>query len=108
MAGGVFFLLSRSDGTGVTIIISSPTAISSLQGEATSPVATDSRTNINTATVAELEELPGIGEVKAQAIVAYREREGPFLRTDELMNVSGIGVVTYERLRDLVTVGSGP
>ena len=108
MAGGVFFLLNRSDGTAVTIIISSPTAISSLQGEATSPVATDSRVDINTASHEELITLPGIGEVKAQAIVAYREQEGPFRRTDELMNVSGIGAITYERLRDLVTVGSEP
>ena len=52
--------------------------------------------------------LPGIGEVKAQAIIDYREREGRFRRTDELLKVPGIGSVTYERLSELVTVGAGP
>ena len=104
MAGGVFFLLNRPAGTGVTIIVSSPTAVDSSQGEATVVPAKDTRININTATVEELITLPGIGEVKAQAIVAYREQEGPFQRTDELMKVFGIGTVTYERLRELGSV----
>ena len=61
--------------------------------------------NINTASLELLDTLPGIGEVKAKAIVHYRERNGPFETTDELMNVEGIGPATYEKLRDLITVG---
>ena len=92
----------------MTIVISSPTAISSSQDTASPSVTQDTRININTATVAELVALPGIGEVKANAIVAYREQNGAFQRTDELLQVSGIGTVTYQRLRELVTVGTEP
>lgn len=60
--------------------------------------------NVNTATAAELEELPGIGPVLAEAIVAFREENGPFTSVDQLEDVSGIGPVTLEEIRDLVTV----
>jgi competence protein ComEA len=60
--------------------------------------------NLNTATPEELETLPGIGEVLAGAIVAYREEHGPFTSVDQLIDVSGIGEVTLEEIRDLVTV----
>lgn len=64
------------------------------------------RININSASVEVLMALPGIGEVKAKAIVDYREQNGPFQTTDELMNVSGIGPATYENIHDLITVGA--
>ncbi len=92
----------------MTIIFSSPTAVVSTQGGAGPPVVQDARTDINTATLESLIALPGIGEVKAQAIIDYRTREGPFQRTDELMKVPRIGAGTYERVRDLVTVGAAP
>jgi len=60
--------------------------------------------NVNTATATELEELPGVGEVIAQAIVDYRTENGPFASVDQLLDVSGIGDATLENLRDLVTV----
>lgn len=60
--------------------------------------------NVNTATAADLEELPGIGPVLAEAIVAFREENGPFTSVDQLEDVSGIGPVTLEEIRDLVTV----
>lgn len=60
--------------------------------------------NINSAGVEELETLPGIGEVLAATIVQYREEHGPFTSVDQLVDVSGIGEVTLEELRDLVTV----
>lgn len=60
--------------------------------------------NVNTATPEELETLPGIGEVLAGAIVAYREEHGPFTSVDQLLDVSGIGEVTLEEVRDLVAV----
>jgi competence protein ComEA len=60
--------------------------------------------NVNTATPTELEELPGIGPVLAEAIVSYREEHGPFTSVDQLEDVSGIGPVTLGEIRDLVTV----
>ena len=61
--------------------------------------------NINTASSAELEALPGIGPTTAQKIIAYREQNGPFINTEDIINVSGIGPGTYERIKDLITVG---
>ena len=60
--------------------------------------------NVNTATAIELEELPGVGEVIAQAIVDYRTENGPFTSVDQLVDVSGIGDATLESIRELVTV----
>jgi competence protein ComEA len=60
--------------------------------------------NVNTASATELEELPGIGEVLAQAIVDYRTDNGPFTSVDQLEDVSGIGPATLGDIQDLVTV----
>ena len=60
--------------------------------------------NINTATLDELMQLDGIGEVKGRAIIAYREEHGSFASVSELLNVKGIGEKTLEKLRDNVTV----
>lgn len=60
--------------------------------------------NINKATMEELQTLPGIGEVKAKNIIAYREGKGKFKSVDELSNVDGIGVKTVDKLRDMVDI----
>jgi competence protein ComEA len=60
--------------------------------------------NVNTATTTELEELPEVGEVIAQAIVDFRTESGPFTSVDQLLDVSGIGDATLENIRELVTV----
>jgi comEA protein len=60
--------------------------------------------NINTAAVWLLESLPGIGEVRAQAIVVYREQHGPFRNIYEITNVEGIGPASFEQIRDLIMV----
>ncbi|MBN2117839.1 MAG: ComEA family DNA-binding protein [Anaerolineales bacterium] len=62
--------------------------------------------NINTASIAELDTLPGIGPTTAQKIIDYREQNGPFLNIEDIINVSGIGPGTYERIKDLITVDS--
>jgi competence protein ComEA len=48
--------------------------------------------------------LPGIGPTTAQKIIEYREQNGPFLAIEDIVNVSGIGPGTYERIKDLITV----
>ena len=61
--------------------------------------------NLNTADVQALDALPGIGPVTAERIVEYRRQRGPFRSVDQLQDVSGIGDVTLDALRELVVVG---
>ena len=61
------------------------------------------RINVNTATAEELEGLPGIGEVIAARIIAYREQNGPFRSVDDLIHVQGISDQTIDKFRDLAT-----
>lgn len=60
--------------------------------------------DLNCATLEELETLPGIGPELAQRILDYREAYGPFLTTDQIMEVSGIGEKRYEALKERITV----
>ena len=62
--------------------------------------------NINTATLAELDTLPGIGASKATAIIEYRQSHGLFKSPHEITNVKGIGESTYEQLKSLISIGS--
>ena len=64
--------------------------------------------DINTAGVADLVRLPGVGPVRAGEIVRQRALRGGYSSLDELLDVRGIGPVTLEGLRDHATVGGGP
>ncbi len=75
-------------------------AVSSVAGAAATAVV-----NINTASAAELDALPGIGEVYSQRIVDSRTKDGLFRTTDDLLQRSVIPRATYEKIRDLITVG---
>lgn len=70
-----------------------------------SPLAGDDLININTASIEELDQLPGIGETTAIRIIDYRTVNGPFATIEDIINVSGIGTSTYEEIKDLITVG---
>ncbi len=72
---------------------------------ASSGSAVGGRVNINRASAAELDTLPGVGPSTAEKIVADREANGPFATTEDLKRVSGIGDKKYEELADLVCVG---
>lgn len=61
--------------------------------------------DVNSAPVEDLQRLPGIGEKRAQAIVAWREEHGPFQSVDELIQVSGIGEKLLAGLRDYAAAG---
>lgn len=77
-----------------------------LLGEASqlSGVTTDGRININTADLAELKSLPGIGEVLAQNIIDYRKENGSFTQLEDLMNVNRIGDKIFESIADSITI----
>ena len=60
--------------------------------------------NINTAGADELQTLPGVGQVTASKIIDYRTASGPFHSVEDIMNVSGIGDKTYEKIKDQITV----
>ena len=73
--------------------------------EMTAQVQQDNRININTADEAQLTTLTGIGATRAQAIIAYREENGPFAAIEDIMNVQGIKEGTFAKIKDEIVVG---
>ena len=73
--------------------------VSSATNVAKSPI------NINTATAAELESLPGIGAKTAARIIEYRQKNGPFKKVEDLMNVRGVGEKSFLKLKPQLTLG---
>lgn len=88
------------DGELIVIGVTPPPAVGAAPG--TGPDA--GPVNLNTATAAELEALPGVGPVLAQHIVDYRTRHGGFRSVSELRQVDGVGDSRFAQLKDLVTV----
>jgi len=62
--------------------------------------------NLNTASVAQLETLPGIGKSTAERILEYRAKNGNFKRIEDLMNVRGVGEKSFLKLKPLITVAA--
>lgn len=96
------------DGEAVTILEvpvpgTTPPAGTSVDDASTE--ASRPRININTATAEELDVLPGVGEVTAARIIAYRDENGPFRSVDDLIHVEGIADRTIDAFRDMVTIG---
>lgn len=75
--------------------------------EKTDPIEITGPVNINTATLEELDTLPGIGPAIAGRIIDYRQKNGPFDKIEDIQNVSGIGPATFEKLKPLITISSG-
>jgi competence protein ComEA len=73
-------------------------AASASKATATAPV------NINTASASDLQRLPGIGAATAARIIEYRDKNGPFSKPEQLMNVRGIGEKSFLKLKPLVVV----
>lgn len=66
---------------------------------------TDGKVNINTADASKLQTIPGIGQTRAEAIIAYREENGNFKSIEDIMKVSGIKNGLFEKMKDYITVG---
>lgn len=84
---------------------------SSAIGNSSSPVPDygltsdeEDKVNINTADSSELQTIPGIGPAKAQSIIDYREQNGYFTTTEDIMDVTGIGQKTYASIKDYIVV----
>lgn len=92
-AGGAWRVVSPADGEVVPLL------------DEDGPPISDEQLDINAATVAELMELPLIGESRAEAIVAYRASHGPFASVESLDDVPGIGSTTINAIRNLITAG---
>ena len=83
--------------------IAPPTAAAK-SSAARTPTAPLGKININTATLEQLDTLPGIGPAIAQRIIDYRTQNGDFKKIDDLKNVRGIGDVMFDQIKDLVTL----
>jgi competence protein ComEA len=91
-------------GDGEVVVIPS---VNDPAASAVAPSPGSGLVDINTATEAELLELPGIGDVLSGRIVAYREEHGPFSSVDELQLVEGISPRMVDELRPFITVAGG-
>ena len=91
----------------LALIVCAPAALLAEGGTAPAPktaAENGKKVNLNTATVQELVDLPGIGPKTAEKIVAWRQENGKFERVEDLLSVKGIGEKKLARLKNLVTV----
>ena len=77
---------------------------SSRKSTESSSASTSAPINLNTASVAQLETLPGIGRSTAERILEYRQKNGSFKKIEDLMNVRGVGEKSFLKLKPLITV----
>ena len=89
---------------GVTMVTGEMTFQAADEPSSKAAVKTGDRLDINSATVDELIELPGIGETMAGRIVRFREQNGPFQRIEDLLKVKGIGEKSFQKLRPSIKV----
>lgn len=74
------------------------------KAETKEPTYYEEKVNINTGNITELMKLKGIGKVKAEAIIDYRNKNGHFKMKEDLMNVKGIGIATFEKIKDNIRI----
>jgi competence protein ComEA len=101
-----------NDGEKIVVIELKPTALPVISKTVSGTPITPAKTtptiqfplNINLADAQQLDALPGIGEVKAKDIIAYRDLHGPFARLEDLMRVPGINTNLFNRLKEYITI----
>ena len=94
-------------GSFLVLVFALATPVSAQDKPAAKPkaaAAPSSPINLNTATVQQLEALPGVGTRTAQLIVEHRQKNGGFKKVEELMNIKGIGEKSFLKLKPMVTV----
>ena len=98
------FFLGRNSADSPVQISKLPPA-TSVESLPSATEETMEKININTADLEQLQRLPGIGEVLAQRIITYRDKNGAFESISELTNVEGIGVERLDKIMDYITLG---
>jgi competence protein ComEA len=96
MVDGEYIKIPQKDVESSSVIIDSSVTPNALPGTL--------KININAATIEQLDQLPGIGTIKAQEIIDYRLIHGPFLKIEEIMNVSGIGEEIFGEIKNYIVI----
>jgi competence protein ComEA len=93
----------------LALMIAAPSLVSAQSKASGQPSAKPPVTgtiNINTASATELQRLPGIGAKTAGRVIEYRQKNGPFKKVEELMNVRGVGEKNFLKLKTQISVGA--
>ena len=90
-----------------TLLLAAPAAVAQAPAPPSHPAQKPS-INLNTATLDQLETLPGIGRKTAERIVEHRQKSGGFKKIEELMNVKGIGEKSFLKIKPMVFVAPKP
>lgn len=99
LIGGLFLMLGI---LGMTRIL--PDSTGWAQTPETGTLKAAGVVNINTANATQIAAIPGLGDKKSQAVLKYREKNGPFGRVDEIKKVQGIGDKMFEKIKGYLTV----
>lgn len=104
--GAINLAKMLADGDQVNVPASKPSGTS--ENGTGQPGPSFDLVDINTATLEQLDNLPEIGPITAQKIIDYRNSNGLFGKTEDLLDVDGIGQGTFDKIKDLITVGTSP